>query len=68
MNIPQITASDVCKFARQWDHKGIGILVDDVHALFTRDFTNLVVRQVLQEMAAAQATAVDSKKLVVVPA
>ncbi len=68
MNIPQVTASDVCKFARQWEHNGIGTLVDDVHALFTRDYANLVIRQVLGQMVQAQAAAAEAKKLVVVPA
>jgi hypothetical protein len=66
MKIPQVTIKDVFGFARQWEHNGIGTLVDDTHAMFTRDFTNLVVTQVIRSMAAAQAADADAKKLVVV--
>jgi hypothetical protein len=66
MKVPQVTVKDVFGFARQWEHKGIGTLVDDTHALFTRDFANLVIQQLVRSMAAAQAAEAEKKKLVVV--
>ena len=59
--IPQITMEEVNRFARTWTHKGVAIVVDNLHAEFTRDFANVVLKSFVQMCAQQAAEAMKPK-------
>jgi hypothetical protein len=59
--IPTITSEEVARFARTWTHNGVAIVIDDLHAEFTRDFANIVLKSFVQMCAQQAAEAMKPK-------
>ena len=57
------TKEQATAFAKQWKHRNIHHIIDEVHTSFAADFANVVVTSfVEQQMARAQAAA--AKKII----
>ena len=67
MQLPQVTKQQVAGFASVWDHKGVKIILNDIHIQFAMDFANVVLRNFVQQVAAQQmvaAQAAAAKKII----
>jgi hypothetical protein len=52
------TKEQASAFAKEWKHRNIHILVDEVHATFAADFANMILTSFVEaQMAKAKAAA-----------
>jgi hypothetical protein len=57
MNLPQVDTNQVREFGKVWNHKGVAIILNDLHIEFARDFANVVLRNFVQQVAMQQMAA-----------
>jgi hypothetical protein len=53
-------------FAKVWNHKGVVIVLDDVHFAFATDFSNMLFASFFEQQAQAAAKAAELKKIKIV--
>jgi len=61
MQIPQVDTNQVKGFAKVWTHKGVAILLSDLHIEFARDFANVMLRNFVMQVAQQQAQKVAAE-------
>jgi len=64
MQIPQVDTNQVKGFAKVWTHKGVAILLSDLHIEFARDFANVMLRNFVMQVAQQQMVAKATPKIV----
>lgn len=54
MQIPKVDRKQVEGFAKVWTYRGVALCLNDAHIQFAIDFSNVMLRSFVQQIAQAQ--------------
>ena len=57
INIPQVAKSETERYSKLWTYRGLAVTLDDTTLTFATDFTNVILKQLVTQMAQAQIAA-----------
>lgn len=65
--LPKITAKQAQEFAKVWTHKGVAIVISDIHCEFAASFAQVVLQSFVEQAqrdAARRLAEANAKKIV----
>jgi hypothetical protein len=54
MQIPTVNKEQVAGFAKVWTYRGVALVMNDAYIQFAADFSNVMLKSFVQQVAAAQ--------------